>query len=179
MDFQRVTEILYPFSGLKHVDPQVLENAAVRGTKVHKACEAIVEGLGEWNIEPEHRGYIESFKSWWGKGRKVLSVEERFYCERLGVTGQVDLIVEEPDGVYIVDLKTSASESKSWLLQGSAYSYMAKKKGYPIEKIMFLKLLRDGRVPKQFYYEENMQLFEECLNVYRYFYGRKQGGRGK
>ena len=173
MEFQRVTEILYPFSGLKHVKPDVLQNAAVRGTKVHSYCESIAKGLGVWEVGPEYQGYIDSFLSWWNQGIEVLAIEKRFWDRNLMITGQVDFITKTEKGACIVDLKTSAHESKSWLLQGSAYSYMAKQNGYDIKDIQFVKLLKDGRPAKVFTYEENMDLFNQCLNVYRYFYGTK------
>ena len=173
MDYQRVTEVLYPFSGLKYIDPTILENAAARGTKVHKICEAIVEGLDGWDVPEELSGYVQSFKSWWTEGHEVKAVEKRLFCEDLAITGQIDLITEEPGGIHIIDLKTSANEAKSWMLQGSAYSYLAKKAGFDVRGILFIRLLRDGKYPKLHFYEENMQLFKECLNVYRYFWGTK------
>ncbi len=188
MEYQRVTEILYPFSGLKYVDPTILENAAARGTRVHKACEAIASGLEGWELPSEFQGYIASFRSWFDRGHKIIAIEERMFCDELGITGQVDLIVEEPEenligdeaqGVFIVDLKTSQNEAKSWMLQGSAYSYLAKQIGYHVKGIMFLRLRRDGSPAKEHHYDENMDLFRECLNVYRYFYGRKTKKKGK
>lgn len=174
MHYYRVTEILYPFSGLKFVDSQVLENAAVRGTKVHNICEGIVKGLEPWDIEENLSGYVDSFKKWWRKGHEVLAVEKRFYCEDLGITGQVDLILKTPKGDVICDLKTSQQESKSWLLQGSAYSYMASKSGYSPKTIMFLRLKRDGSYPKEHFYAENMDLFRKTLDVFEYFHATKK-----
>lgn len=173
MDYQRVTEILYPFSGMKYVKKTVLENAAARGTKVHKICEAIAGGLEGWEAPAEYQPYVDSFNSWFKRKHKIISIEERFFCNELRITGQVDFIVEEPKGLYIVDLKTSQQESKSWLLQGSAYSYLAKKKGYDVKGIMFLQLKRDGTPSREYFYDENMDLFRKCLDVYRYFYGKK------
>lgn len=169
----RVTEILYPFSGLKHVDPTILENAAVRGTKVHSICEGIMQGI-EWDVPEEYKGYVDSFMDWYVERPKVISQEQRFFCDDLMITGQVDVITETKDGCVIVDLKTSQRESRSWLLQGSAYSYLAKKAGYKIVDILFLKLERDGKAARRFYYDENFTLFRETLNVYRYFWGKKE-----
>lgn len=173
MKHLRVTEILSPFTGIQYIKPEVLENACVRGTKVHSYCEGIAKGLGTWEVEEEYRGYVDSFLSWWGKGHKLLAIEKRFYCDTLQITGQADMITQERDGAYLIDIKTSQQESKSWLLQGSAYSYMAKKNGFDIKKILFLKLLRDGRPAIEYYYDENMELFKETLNVYRYFFAKK------
>ena len=179
MEYQRVTEILYPFTGMKYIDPTILENAAVRGTKVHNICEGIVNGIDGWEIPEELKGYVDSFRKWWGKGHDVVEVEKRFYCDELGITGQVDLILKTKKGHVIVDLKTSLQESKSWMLQGSAYSYMAREAGFDVQEIIFIRLRRDGSEPKFHHYKENIELYKECLNVYRHFYGRKPKKRNK
>lgn len=179
MEYLRVTEVLSKFSGIEYIKPEVLENAAQRGTRVHKACEGIAKGLDGWDLPEEYQGYVESFKKWFNRGKDFVEIEKRLYCSELGITGQIDFIIREPDGCVIVDLKTSARESKTWLLQGSAYSYLAKKAGYDVKGILFLKVERDGSDPKLFLYNENMELFKEVLNVYKYFYGRKGKRRKK
>lgn len=179
MEYLRVTEMLSPFSGMQYVDKQILENACVRGTRVHKACEGIAKGLDGWDLPEEYQGYIDSFKKWHDKGQEYLEVEKRLYCSELGITGQIDFIVKGSDGCLIVDLKTSQRESKTWLLQGTAYSYLAKKAGYDVKGILFLKVERDGSEPKAYLYDENMDLFMEVYNVYKYFYGRKGKRRKK
>jgi len=63
--YSRVTNILYPFSGLEKIDSEIVAHAAARGTKVHKICEGIIEGIGEIDVDDETRGYVESFKKWW------------------------------------------------------------------------------------------------------------------
>src|SRR6188768_1540018 len=113
-NYTRVTTILYPFSGLKDVYPEILQKASLRGTKVHKICEGIVSGLGEHGVDEEVQGYIDSFNKWWGEGKQVHAVEKRFWCDELEVTGQVDMIIETPEGLAIVDIKTSYKPSKTW-----------------------------------------------------------------
>jgi hypothetical protein len=175
--YLRVTEILSPFSGLDKIDPVVLQNAANRGTRVHRACEAIIEDLGDWGVDIEIEGYIESFKKWWSTGHKVLALEKRFFCADLEITGQVDLILEKSPGeALIVDLKTSASPSKTWPLQGSAYAYMARKSGYNICGIQFIQLKKDGKKPKIYEYEDNFELFKKCLDIFNHFFRRKDSG---
>jgi hypothetical protein len=61
--YTRVTHVLYPFSGLDKIDPAVVAHAAQRGTKVHKICEAIIQGLGELGVEEETAPYVESSPS--------------------------------------------------------------------------------------------------------------------
>lgn len=80
------------------------------------------------------------------------------------------MIIETPDGAAIVDLKTSAKPSKTWPLQGSAYAYMARKKGYNIQEIQFLHLNKHGDKPTIFKYEDSFETFKKCLDVFNYFY---------
>ena len=147
-NYLRVTKVLYPFSGLDKIDADIVANAGERGTKVHTICEGIISELGEHGVEDETWGYVESFKKWWSLGHDVIRMEHRFYDDELQITGQVDLILHTPDGLAIVDLKTSYRPSKTWQAQGSAYAYLAKKAGYDIQKIFFLHLNKHGKEPK-------------------------------
>jgi hypothetical protein len=167
--YKRVTEVLKPFSGLNKVNPEIVANAGRRGTLVHDACEAIVKGIGLWDVSDEIKGYIESFEKWWSKGHKVLALERRFWCSELMITGQVDMIIESERGAIILDLKTSYKESKTWPLQGSAYAYMAKKSGFDITGIHFLHLNKFGKDPKLYIYDDQFELFKKCLDIVKYF----------
>lgn len=172
----RVTEILYPFSGLGAVDPEVLAHAAERGTKVHKICESIIEGLGEWGVDQETRGYVDSFKQWWSFEPQVIAMEKRFFCHELGITGQVDLILGPPECAVVLDIKTPLKESKTWKLQGSAYAYLARLAGYNIKGIQFLRLDKYGGPPELYEYEENFDLFKNALEIFNYFFRKKTSG---
>ena len=151
-NYLRVTSVLYPFSGLQYINPDILAHAAKRGTKVHKICEGIISGLGELGVDEETSPYVESFKKWWEKGVDVVEMEKRFWCDDLKLTGQLDLIINTPEGLAILDLKTSSRPSKTWEAQGSAYAYLAKKAGYDIKRILFLHLSKLGKEPKIYEY---------------------------
>ena len=122
-------------------------------------------------MDEEVEGYINSFKQWWHEDRKVLAVEQRFYCDDLMITGAMDMILESNGSAVILDLKTSAKPSKTWLLQGSAYAYMARKNGYDVREIHFLHLDKQGKEPKLYAYDDQFELFKKCLDVFRYFKG--------
>ena len=172
-NYLRVTNVLYPFSGLQHIDPNVLAHAAERGTKVHKICEAIVIGLGEIGVDDETRGYVESFKKWWEQGIDVVKMEQRFWDDELCLTGQVDLIINTEDGLAIVDLKTSSKPSKTWPAQGAAYAYLAKKEGFDIKKIYFLHLNKQGNAPKIYEYPINDNFFLSMFKIYKHFFHKE------
>lgn len=168
--YTRVTNVLYPFSGMDKIPAEILSRAADRGTKVHQICEAIVNGLGELGVDEITKPYVESFKQWWSKGHEVVKVEERFWDDTLQLTGQVDLIIKTKDGLAIVDLKTSYRPSKTWPAQGSAYAYLAKKAGYDIKKIYFLHLKKDGKEAKVIEYPVDDSFFLSIYRTWQHFY---------
>jgi len=169
-NYTRVTNILYPLSGLEKIDAEIVAYAAERGTKVHKICEGIIEGIGEFGIDEETWGYVESFKKWWEKGHSIVAMEKRFWDDELEITGQVDLIINIPEGLAIVDLKTSNKPSKTWAAQGSAYALLAKKAGYDIQKIFFLHLNKHGKEAKIYEYPVDDSFFLAVLRIYNHFF---------
>lgn len=172
-NYLRVTHVLYPFSGLQSIDPDIVANAARRGTKVHQICEGIVSGLGEIGVDDETWGYVESFKKWWGEGLDVEAMEKRFWDDELRITGQVDFIIRDESGLTIVDIKTSSRPSKTWEAQGSAYAYLAKKAGYDIKKIVFLHLNKHGKEPKLYEYPIDDSFFLAILRVFKHFFHKE------
>lgn len=169
-NYLRVTQVLYPFSGLDKIDSQVVAHAADRGTKVHQICEAIISGVGEFGVDDEVSGYVESFKRWWDLGHKLVSMEQRFWDDQLHITGQVDIIIDTPEGFAIVDLKTSSKVSKTWEAQGCAYAYLAKNAGINVQKILFIHLNKFGKDPKIHEYPIDESFFLSCLRVYKHFF---------
>lgn len=172
-NFSRVTEILYPFSGLSSINPDVLNNAAKRGTLVHKICEGIMSGMGEIGVNDEVRPYVDSFKQWWGDGKEIISMEERFYCDELMITGQSDIIIKEDGKLILVDLKTSYSPSKTWRGQASGYHHLATKHGYDLQDIQFLHLKRTGKPPKIHHFPLDSEFFKSIHAVWKHFYEKK------
>jgi hypothetical protein len=169
-NYNRVTNILYPFSGLDKIDANIVSHAAERGTKVHKICEGIMQDIGEIGTDDETSGYIDSFKKWWSLGHEVIMMEQRFWDDELKITGQVDLIIKTPDGLAIVDIKTSNRPSKTWKAQGCAYAYLAKKAGHDIRKIYFLHLNKHGHQAKIYEYPIDDGFFLAIYQVWTHFF---------
>lgn len=171
--YNRVTEVLFPFSGLTKVDPEVLQRAGDRGRRVHDAIEAIIDEMPADEIDDEISGYLKSFSAW-NVGKTYITRPERFYCDTLRITGECDAIrIDENGKLILVDFKSSYSEGKTWRLQGSAYSHLAKQQGLLIDKIEFVKLPKTGGKAKVFEYKEDMKTFVKCLEVYREFFEGK------
>jgi len=169
-NYTRVTQILFPFSGLQSIPQEILQNAAERGTRVHQICEGIVSGIGEIGVDDETWGFVESFKKWWNEERTVEAIEKRFWDDELRITGQVDFILKEQHGFTIYDIKTSSRPSKTWQAQGSAYAYLAKKSGYPITKVIFIHLNKHGKEPKLHEYPVDDTFFLSIQRVYKHFF---------
>lgn len=165
-DYDRVSQVLYPFSGLTKIDPSILKNAADRGTRVHELCDSLMSNFGIFEMEPDLSGYIESFKKYFND-KNFIDKPPRFYCDEHKITGECDALYKTEDGLVLVDLKTPVRESKTWRLQGSAYSYLAKKAGYSVSRIEFVRLCKKGKEPEIFIYEENFPKFLQYLQVYR------------
>lgn len=172
-NYTRVTNVLYPFSGLEKLDQSIVAHAAARGTKVHQICEGIMQGLGEIDVDEETKEYVESFKKWWKLGHEVVVMEQRLWDDELQLTGQVDLIIRVPEGLAIVDLKTSSKPSKTWPAQGAGYAYLAKKSGYDIKKIYFIHLSKYGSLPTIYEYNVDDSFFLAIFLVYTHFYQRR------
>ncbi len=168
--YKRVTNILYPFSGLDKIPAHIVAKAAERGTKIHTICEAIMSGIGEMGVDKETKPYVESFKQWWGEGKPLVEMEKRFWCDEFKITGQLDMIIDTPEGLAIVDIKTSSKPSKTWEAQGSAYSYLATQAGYDIKKVYFLHLNRLGKPPKIYEYSPDPIFFLTILRIHNHFW---------
>ncbi len=170
--FTRVTDVLSPFSGLNKINPEILKNAAERGTLVHEIIEGIEQGFDKEDVPETALGYIESYEKW-ATGKNFLPAPKRFYETEMMITGLVDAIYKDGDDLVLVDYKTPARESKTWSLQGSAYSCMCKRHGFNIKRIEFVKLDKTGKPPKVYVYMEDMEMFRKVLECYRYFFKEK------
>ncbi len=186
----RISDVLYPFTDLSNIEPSILMNAARRGTVVHTFIDSLLAGTDLIGLDAAIRDYAEEDEHFssekskvmlalnsfnhWHPGKKFIKKPERFFCDTHYITGECDGIYEDDEGLVLVDYKTPASESKSWLLQGSAYSYLAKLAGYDIKRIEFIKLSKSGAQPKTFKYVEDFPLFLAHLKVYNYQYRGKE-----
>lgn len=168
-EYIRVTDVLFPFSGLKSIPAHVLQNAAERGTKVHEICEALISDLGTIPISPDLSGYIASFSKW-AEDKKFVARPLRFYCDKYKITGEIDGLYKTEEGFTLFDIKTPATEGKTWSLQGSAYFYLATQAGYPITAIEFIQLSKLGYDAKVYSYKPNFELFLKCLEIYKLFF---------
>lgn len=177
--YMRVTECLKPFSKMDLIDPEILNNAADRGSRVHKFCELYANNMLFEDIDEDCKNYVEVFKRWFDQRvEKVIFSEKRINNDSLKLSGCIDLAVFLKDSEFpcIVDIKTSASQSMTWPLQTAAYRMLLlmEKKLLPVANVdrMVLMLPKNGRKAKEvehFNHQKDTNIYMKCLEIYRYF----------
>ncbi|MDP4120530.1 MAG: hypothetical protein Q8876_05690 [Bacillota bacterium] len=170
--YTRVTAALAPLSGLNMINPEVLANACARGTEIHKLCDAVIEGFGTPEVHDDWRGYLNSFLLF-EQGKKFMRKPPRLFCDKYMITGEIDGLYKDGDEIILFDLKTPLRESKTWCLQLSAYWHLCKVNDIKVEKIIAVKLDKNGKPPKIFEYKIDFEAYVECLNVYNRFFKNK------
>ncbi len=173
-----VTEVLRPFVDYSRVRPEILDHAARRGSRVHRAC--LTEARGRWApplLEGE-RGYFESFLIWIKNTvEEVCEVEPEWTDDVLGFVGHPDLVVviKGDRGITVVDLKTPTELKRVWGCQLGAYGRLAEIHGYrEIERVGSLRLRKHGGLPTFDHFKDWRMAFNAflgALTAERYIYG--------
>lgn len=178
VDYDRVTDILAPFAGYGHIDPEILKRAADRGTKVHNAIDIILKDNQSIEYDPFHdekgiEGYLQSFRRFWDKYDPfVLAQEQRLFDQEHAITGKVDLVAVLNNNRVLIDWKTSARFNRTWPLQGAAYASLLEDTDLKVDHVLFVKLSKKGDEPEIFEFDANQYLgqFDTCLWCYREFF---------
>jgi hypothetical protein len=141
-----VTTILAPFADFSGIREDVLENAARRGTEVHRICAALVMGLWVPKVPEDCGGYVQSFRRWLPLVKDAALVEGELQDRERGYCGHPDLVVtiKGDPRPAVIDLKTPQSFSRSWRLQVAAYRNLCRVNGYDVKRCMTLRLKKDG-----------------------------------
>jgi hypothetical protein len=176
--YNRVSEILGRFNDFGEIDPQVLQNAANRGTRVHNAITERIEigtasGLKETDIP-----YFNSWKEWYegdlcsGVPKKLINCETRLYDEKRFLTGEIDAIYVENGVNHLVDWKTSSAENKLvWPLQAAGYLQLIRLNGLcdVSNTVYFIKLCKHAKSCKICKYdisEFHFRVFDWAVKQY-------------
>lgn len=177
MEYPRVTEILRPYIDYTNVPPQVLQNAAERGKKVHSLCAEIAKDqwIPDNVIDDSLVGYIQSFRQWSDSFvSKYQVIEKRYIHTELAYSGQVDFVLLDKAGDrYLVDLKTSAHPQKTYSLQLAAYRNLLDFYYLPVKGCILVYLDKGGKEPKVTVMTESdreLGIFISALNCWHYFH---------
>ena len=181
----RVTSIISPFTGVEFVPQEILAPAGKRGSDVHKIIEDRLNGF-VYEVPEPYQGYLTSFDKFYESHYPMfqgsIEIEKRLYCEKLMITGQMDVIARGAGQTVILDWKTSNRVQPSWALQAAAYKYLALENGYKdTERLLMVKLSKDGRKPQIKEYDtyyDDLDIFMKCLDIYEHFeMWNRNGGR--
>lgn len=174
--YPSVTEVISPYTDFSRIPTDVLQKASKRGTAVHDICLLrIARGEFVMGIDPDHQGYIDSFRRWFDKiVDTVIATEERLADIAFGFHGQIDLLVKAKHGeILLPDLKTPLSKSKAWRVQMAGYKHLVDISDYPNpDRVGSLRLSPEGKTPSMEWYEkgaEDFNIFLSALNCYRFF----------
>jgi hypothetical protein len=173
--YTRISDILSQWDKFGHIDPAMLSNKAGIGIRVHEAIDAHHKGI-YYPLQANEEGYFNSFLEWEKKvSFDIVKNEERYYCQSLMITGQVDLVAQFPGEAkpLLIDYKTSASSSREmWSLQAAFYHKLCEINGLDLsDRMIFLQLDKKGSQPTVHEYTYSDKLWrvcESCLITYRY-----------
>ena len=166
-----VTQIMEPLERKAYGDisPITLENAADRGTRLHRSVEQYLK-YGFQSVDDDCSGYFDSFLKFMEQHKdwKPVHSEYRFYHPVFLYAGTADLVFSTPKGTILVDLKTTAqAHKKMWGVQLGAYKQGidAFDKHLKIDETMVLQVCSDGN-----YILHNVKAdFSTFLNCYTIF----------
>lgn len=185
--YLRVTTCLSKYGNFESIPVPVLEYAADRGTRVHKYCELHAHSMLFEEVDADCKPYVEAFIKWFDYHvEKVISTEDRFYCDNLKIQGSPDLICKlnsDPEGVLsVIDIKTSSKYSKSWELQTAAYRYLCIQNNVSVSKRVIVHLKNDSDYKMisldedehGVNYSNSIHLYCCALSLHRFFEKKKK-----
>lgn len=173
-NYLRVTAAIKNGDEFDRIPSAVLHKKQVMGTNVHQAIDDDLRGDLPLGLMPGCLGYFQSYRVWRDRvNLSVLQNEQRYFDDELMLTGCIDLLAKLPyeDTPVIIDWKTSATESASWILQSHLYGYLLAKNNIAISKrYIFVKLHPLGATPDIFEYLYSPNSYRDAINrVKRYW----------
>lgn len=146
-----------------------LDQAAKRGTNVHKATEAI-DKFGTVEIEDEYAGFVKAYVSFLKEHEVSWGNIEWPVCNKeneMPYAGTIDRVGALDGKTVILDIKTTANISGlhklCYTAQLNLYRLAVKEK--PVEELWVLQLKKDGTY-KLIQLEENKELAQACLMMH-------------
>lgn len=174
------------------IPPSVLQNAADRGSAVHKAIEDFLNSdmKTEPNLDISYFAYWDQFKKWLNERTEinnVYGVEVRMISEELGFKGIIDCIAEfknKDDSMpttAIIDWKTSSNLDMFRTRCQMQLYYELLKVEYPevAEKITEFRVLNITKTSyRWFKFDIDDELGKSLLYLYNTYF-RKEAERRK
>ena len=150
MNYPSVTECLRPWQDFSAIPPEVLANAAARGTTCHAAYASYALGLWIPDLAGDCRGYFESFCRWYDSTVILATaVEPALVCKEYGFHGHPDFIgkIKGDAGLVLIDWKNPVGASLGWRLQIAAYHHLAAE-SFEISRVLIVQPHPKGKRAK-------------------------------
>lgn len=108
----------------KEESDRIGNEAAEKGTRVHRRLEQILQGREFKTTPKELKPYIDAFNNWVEEYQPNILFTERFVSSnKYGYAGTVDLICIIDGEPWVIDFKTSKAIYDEYGLQVRAYGY--------------------------------------------------------
>lgn len=181
-NYVRVTDILGQLQDFSHIDKAVLDAKAQLGTNVHDAIGEYVSGEFPMLESKKAVGYFRSYEKWHSKFKpEYHRMEQRLFCDKLMITGQMDAVVTVGDDQHmLLDFKTSYKPNlEIWNLQAHFYWYLCKVNSIEISnKMLWINLQKGGGIPKLFSFDYNEFVLQRCIDLANKFWEDYNNNKG-
>jgi hypothetical protein len=175
--FIRISDIASAFAGYGKVPQNVLNYAADRGSKAHQI---IVDLMNDIVVKEERymfcgksiRPYLDSWEKFMDTIHidKIELQEERLYDEDLMTTGQPDLVAVIDGERVLIDWKATSQVGAHWEIQAAGYYELLRANGWTLNRMIFVKLDKDGEAPIVKTYHPNLDLLMKAYELYKKFF---------
>jgi hypothetical protein len=180
-EYVRVSDILAHLQDYSHIDEKVLQAKAQLGTNVHEAIGDYAKGDFPILESEKAIGYFRSYERWHTKTQPVYHrMEQRFFCDKLMITGQIDAVVSTQDRQHmLIDFKTSYKANEEiWSLQAHFYWYLCHVNSIELHKEMqWINLQRSGGHPKIYMFEFNEFQLMRCIDLANKFWEDRENAK--
>ncbi len=128
------------------IDKYILDHAADRGTRVHRATE-MLDKTGETDCDADIAGYVEAYARFLREHTvSWQAIEKPLAHPTMRYAGTIDRYGDLDGRRAVVDLKTNATVKKTLVkAQLNAYRKLCRARRWPVDALYCLQLLRDGR----------------------------------
>lgn len=108
----------------KEESDRIGNEAAEKGTRVHKRLEQILKGKEFKTTPKELKPYIDAFYNWMEEYDPIDIIPEKFvFSKKYGYAGTADMICIIRGEIWLIDFKTSKAIYDEYGLQVRAYGY--------------------------------------------------------
>ena len=154
---------------------KISRQASVRGTKIHKLCEDILNNEEEdtSKLSLLEKVTFDNFRPLLDRIDNIHAQEIALYSDHLRLAGRVDCIAEFDGKLSVIDFKTSGKpKKKEWITnyfaQAAAYAIMYEERtGIPINRSVILIAVENEE--PQIFIERRDNYVEELLHARDYY----------